>query len=104
MASIAQKAFLFMTSCFDSLTAACKAGAARISDIRGASGGIASLRLARHHQHVNRWLQHIAETLDFALIAVESGKATFQVTPQLKHYNPPGTVHGGWYATLPTRA
>lgn len=43
---------------------------------------------------------HIAETLDFALIAVEPGKATFQGTPQLKHYNPLGTVHGGWYATL----
>ncbi|MCZ8256032.1 MAG: PaaI family thioesterase [Polaromonas sp.] len=43
---------------------------------------------------------HIAETLDFALIEVEPGKAVFQGTPQLKHYNPLGTVHGGWYATL----
>ena len=43
---------------------------------------------------------HIAETLDFSLVEVEPGKATFQGTPQLKHYNPMGTVHGGWYATL----
>lgn len=43
---------------------------------------------------------HIAETLDFSLITVEPGKAVFQGTPQLKHYNPLGTVHGGWYATL----
>ncbi|MDB5886311.1 MAG: PaaI family thioesterase [Polaromonas sp.] len=43
---------------------------------------------------------HIADTMDFALIAVEPGKATFQGTPQFKHYNPLGTVHGGWYATL----
>lgn len=43
---------------------------------------------------------HIAETLDFSLVDVEPGKATFQGTPQLKHYNPLGTVHGGWYATL----
>lgn len=43
---------------------------------------------------------HIAETLDFALIEVEPGKATFQGTPQLMHYNPLGSVHGGWYATL----
>ena len=43
---------------------------------------------------------HMAETLDFALVAIELGKATFQGTPQLKHYNPMGTVHGGWYATL----
>ena len=43
---------------------------------------------------------HIAETLDFSLVEVEPGKAIFQGTPQLKHYNPLGTVHGGWYATL----
>jgi uncharacterized protein (TIGR00369 family) len=43
---------------------------------------------------------HIADTLDFSLIEVEAGKATFQGTPQLKHYNPLGSVHGGWYATL----
>jgi len=42
----------------------------------------------------------IAETLDFSLVAVEFGTVTFQGTPQLKHYNPMGTVHGGWYATL----
>ena len=43
---------------------------------------------------------HIAETLDFFLVEVEKGKATFQGTPQAKHLNPMGTVHGGWYATL----
>ena len=43
---------------------------------------------------------HIAETLEFALIEVGPGKALFQGTPQLAHYNPLGTVHGGWYATL----
>jgi uncharacterized protein (TIGR00369 family) len=42
----------------------------------------------------------IAETMDFSLIEVDVGKAVFQGTPQLKHYNPLGTVHGGWYATL----
>ncbi|NMM05396.1 PaaI family thioesterase [Polaromonas sp.] len=43
---------------------------------------------------------HIANTLDFALVEVERGKAIFQGSPQLKHYNPMGSVHGGWYATL----
>ena len=43
---------------------------------------------------------HFAETLDFGLLEVEFGKAVFQGTPQLKHYNPIGSVHGGWYATL----
>src|SRR5438034_672512 len=42
----------------------------------------------------------VGATLDFALIEVEPGKATFQGTPQLMHYNPMGSVHGGWYATL----
>src|ERR1700723_752390 len=42
----------------------------------------------------------IAETLDFSLISVEAGKAVFQGTPQFRHYNPLGSVHGGWYATL----
>ena len=43
---------------------------------------------------------HIAETLDFALVEVGEGRAVFQGAPQLKHYNPMGGVHGGWYATL----
>lgn len=43
---------------------------------------------------------YIAETLDFSLVEVDKGKAVFQGTPQLKHYNPLGSVHGGWYATL----
>lgn len=42
----------------------------------------------------------IAQTLDFELVDIEAGKATFQGTPQLMHYNPLGSVHGGWYATL----
>jgi uncharacterized protein (TIGR00369 family) len=43
---------------------------------------------------------HIADTLDFSLVEVGEGRAVFQGTPQLKHYNPMGGVHGGWYATL----
>lgn len=43
---------------------------------------------------------HIADTMDFSLVEVASGTATFQGIPQLKHYNPLGSVHGGWYATL----
>lgn len=34
---------------------------------------------------------YIADTLDFALMAIEAGTVTFQGTPQLKHYNPMGT-------------
>ena len=43
---------------------------------------------------------HIADTLDFLLVEVEQGRAVFQGTPQRMHYNPMGTIHGGWYATM----
>ena len=43
---------------------------------------------------------HIMETLDFDLVSVDKGKAVFQGVPQLMHYNPLGSVHGGWYATM----
>ena len=42
----------------------------------------------------------IGDTLDFVPIHIEPGLAIFQGRPQLKHYNPLGTVHGGWFATL----
>lgn len=42
----------------------------------------------------------ISETLDFMLISVADGEAVFQGRPQFKHYNPLGSVHGGWFATL----
>lgn len=43
---------------------------------------------------------HIGATMDFSLVEVEVGRAVFQGTPQTKHFNPMGGVHGGWYATL----
>jgi uncharacterized protein (TIGR00369 family) len=42
----------------------------------------------------------IGDTLDFLPIRIEPGVAVFQGRPQIKHYNPLGTVHGGWFATL----
>lgn len=42
----------------------------------------------------------IARTLDFCLIEVGEGRAVFQGTPGSQHFNPMGTVHGGWFATL----
>ena len=43
---------------------------------------------------------HIGDTLDIVPIHVERGLAIFQGRPQRKHYNPLGTVHGGWFAAL----
>lgn len=42
----------------------------------------------------------IAETLDFSLVEVGSGRAVFQGRPGPRHLNPMGGIHGGWYATL----
>ena len=42
----------------------------------------------------------IMKTLDFTLVAAESGRVAFQGRPAVAHYNPMGTVHGGWFATL----
>jgi uncharacterized protein (TIGR00369 family) len=42
----------------------------------------------------------IAETLGFALVEVEKGRAVFEGVPQHRHYNPIGVVHGGFAMTL----
>jgi uncharacterized protein (TIGR00369 family) len=42
----------------------------------------------------------IGETLDFLPVEISPGHAVFQGRPLFKHYNPLGTVHGGWIATL----
>jgi uncharacterized protein (TIGR00369 family) len=42
----------------------------------------------------------ISHTMDFNLVEVSHGRAIFEGTPQAKHLNPMGGVHGGWYATL----
>jgi uncharacterized protein (TIGR00369 family) len=42
----------------------------------------------------------IAETLGFRLAEAEPGRAVFTGTPAYKHYNPIGTVHAGFAATL----
>ncbi len=42
----------------------------------------------------------MARTLGFDLIDVEHGRALFTGTPSADYYNPLGSVHGGWAATL----
>jgi uncharacterized protein (TIGR00369 family) len=42
----------------------------------------------------------IAELLGFRLSEVEAGRVAFEGRPAACHYNPIGTVHGGWAATL----
>ncbi|MGA9524802.1 MAG: PaaI family thioesterase [Myxococcaceae bacterium] len=42
----------------------------------------------------------ISETLNFRLVEAAPGRAEFQGRPLFAHYNPLGSVHGGWIATL----
>lgn len=42
----------------------------------------------------------IAETLKFSLVEVSEGRAVFAGTPGAHAYNPIGSVHGGYAATL----
>lgn len=42
----------------------------------------------------------LGELLGFRPIEVEAGRAVFAATPDQRHYNPLGTVHGGFVATL----
>jgi uncharacterized protein (TIGR00369 family) len=42
----------------------------------------------------------ICHTLGFRLASVAKGYALFTMTPEFRHYNPIGTVHGGVASTL----
>ena len=42
----------------------------------------------------------MSELLGFHLIEAEKGRAAFEGIPEFRHYNPIGTVHGGFAATL----
>lgn len=42
----------------------------------------------------------MCKTLGFHLVDVANGRAVFEGIPQYEHYNPIGSVHGGFAATL----
>ncbi|WP_428381985.1 PaaI family thioesterase [Nevskia ramosa] len=62
----------------------------------GAANGLEQLRgwLASGQQPA------IGETLKFSLVEVSEGRAAFAATPGAHAYNPIGSVHGGYAATL----
>ncbi|WP_269513866.1 PaaI family thioesterase [Brevundimonas subvibrioides] len=59
--------------------------------------GVEQLRLAFQGEENTA---PIARTLDYALVEIEEGRVVFEGTPTRAVYNPIGTVHGGWMATL----
>ena len=42
----------------------------------------------------------MAETMNFGMLTIEKGRVVFRGEPRLGFFNPLGTVHGGWAATL----
>ena len=41
-----------------------------------------------------------SKLLDFCLVEADTGHVAFQGAPRAEFFNPMGTVHGGWFATL----
>lgn len=71
-------------------------GVASVEDLRKLSGmdflhGIFAGRFPR---------PPIGQTLGFEPIEIEKGRTVFVGTPEMRHYNPIGVVHGGYAATL----
>lgn len=67
-----------------------------VDDIAGGLDGLAQLRalIASGRK------PGILAALDFEFVEVEEGRAVFAGTPGDHAYNPIGTVHGGYAATL----
>jgi uncharacterized protein (TIGR00369 family) len=62
--------------------------------------GLEFLRRIYHPGEDGEPMAPIADLLGMTAISVEPGEVTFELTPDGKHYNPIGTVHGGVAATL----
>jgi uncharacterized protein (TIGR00369 family) len=82
---------------------------AKVSAKRGPTGGVATRDQVAGKtglETIEAMLRgeipypYISDTMDFGIVQVAYGEVVFQGVPQLMHYNPLGSVHGGWYATL----
>lgn len=67
---------------------------------REIAAGMSGLDLLRAAMNGTLPSPPIAGTCHFTLAAVEKGRVVFEGVPSMKFYNPLGTVHGGWIATL----
>ena len=65
-----------------------------------ADAGRSGLELLRAMIAGERERPPMSRTLDFVLVEVDEGRATFEVSPSEFHYNPIGSVHGGLALTL----
>jgi uncharacterized protein (TIGR00369 family) len=95
-------------SSVDTVLARWKADAARVRSRLGGSGvarpeqvaGLSGLEVFDGIFSGRLPAPPMGQTLDFLPIEITHGRAVFQGAPAFGHYNPLGTVHGGWIATL----
>ncbi len=71
-------------------------GLARLEDVAGRTG----LQVFEAMLRGDLPPPPISKTMDFMLVEASFGRAEFQGRPLFAHYNPLGSVHGGWIATL----
>lgn len=78
-------------------------------NVSGRKYGVASLEVVKSYDGLDFLKAIIAgtlpqaplcEVLGFHLIEADDGRAVFEGTPEFRHYNPIGTVHGGFAASL----
>jgi uncharacterized protein (TIGR00369 family) len=62
--------------------------------------GLSGLEQLRRYMGENAEPIGIGATLGFKMVELEEGRAVFEGTPGRHLYNPLGTVHGGYAATL----
>lgn len=71
----------------------------RTSLVEELASGLTGLEQLRTLQRLGR-KAGIAESLRFGLVEIEEGRAVFEGVPDRHAFNPIGSVHGGYAATL----
>lgn len=66
-------------------------------DVLLAEEGLSFLRGMAEGRHPG---PPIAEAMDLDLVEVEEGRVVFTGKPSARFFNPLGTIHGGWTATI----
>ncbi len=76
--------------------AACDAGVWSMDQVSGRSG----LELFTAMMDGQLPPPPITQVLGYVMVEAGAGRVIFQGKPDLSYYNPLGSVHGGWFATL----
>jgi uncharacterized protein (TIGR00369 family) len=71
-----------------------------MADQKPAAAAMTGLAFLQAIMRGDRQPAPMAALLGFRLCAVEAGRVAFEGRPDASHYNPLGTVHGGYAATL----